>query len=45
MPQDDHNGAGSIMEPLLTMLQTLRTTPGGVELLARIERGMRYAAH
>ena len=28
-----------MMEPLLTMLQTLRTTPGGSELLARIERG------
>jgi GGDEF domain-containing protein len=39
MHQDDHNAAGSFMEPLLTMLQTLRTTPGGAELLARIERG------
>ncbi|HEX9812956.1 MAG TPA: diguanylate cyclase [Burkholderiales bacterium] len=39
MHQDDSNAAGSVMEPLLTMLQTLRTTPGGAELLARIERG------
>ena len=39
MHQDDHIASGSIMEPLLTMLQTLRTTPGGAELLARIESG------
>jgi len=39
MHQEDQNTLGSVTEPLLTMLQTLRTTPGGADLLARIEGG------
>lgn len=39
MHHEDHTVTGSAMEPLLAMLQTLRTTPGGPELLAHIERG------
>jgi GGDEF domain-containing protein len=39
MHHEDDISAGSVMEPLLAMLQTLRTTPGGPELLAHIERG------
>ena len=39
MNHNDHTPGGSVTEPLLTMLQTLRHTPGGPELLAQIERG------
>lgn len=39
MNHDNQTPGGSAMEPLMAMLQTLGSTPGGPELLAQVERG------